>query len=65
MYITVNVQSLNKNIGKFQLPHMWDEVMLHTHALISSNTLSGKPHTWLQHLSARRATQFMLHQQHW
>ena len=27
MYIIVNGPSLNKNIGKYHLPHMWDEVL--------------------------------------
>ena len=27
MYIRVNGPSLNKNIGKFHLPHLWDEVL--------------------------------------
>ena len=28
--IRVNDPSLNRIIGKFQLPHIWDEVILHT-----------------------------------
>ena len=28
IYITVNNPSLNKNIGKYHLPHIWDEVLL-------------------------------------
>ena len=27
MYIRVNGPSLNKNIGKYHLPHMWDEIL--------------------------------------
>ena len=27
LYIRVNTSSLNKNIGKYHLPHMWDEVL--------------------------------------
>ena len=27
MYVRVNGPSLNKNIGKYHLPHMWDEVL--------------------------------------
>ena len=27
MYIRVNGPSLNKNTGKYHLPHMWDEVL--------------------------------------
>ena len=26
--ITVNDPSLNRNIGKYQLPHIWDEVLV-------------------------------------
>ena len=28
IYIRVNNPSLNKNIGKYHLPHIWDEVLL-------------------------------------
>ena len=28
LYIRVNDPSLNRNIGKYHLPHMWDEVLL-------------------------------------
>ena len=28
MFITVNNPSLNKNIGKYHLPHVWDEVLI-------------------------------------
>ena len=27
LYIRVNNTSLNKNIGKYHLPHIWDEVL--------------------------------------
>ena len=30
LYIRVNNQSLNKNIGKYHLPHIWDEVLHNT-----------------------------------
>ena len=30
MFIRVNDPSLNRNIGKYQLPHIWDEVLLNT-----------------------------------
>ena len=30
IYIRVNSPSLNKNIGKYHLPHMWDEVLLNS-----------------------------------
>ena len=28
IYIRVNSPSLNRNIGKYHLPHIWDEVLL-------------------------------------
>ena len=28
MYIRVNNPSLNKNIGKYNLPHIWDKILL-------------------------------------
>ena len=28
MFIRVNSPSLNKNIGKYHLPHIWDEVLI-------------------------------------
>ena len=28
MFIRVNNPSLNKNIGKYHLPHIWDEVLV-------------------------------------
>ena len=28
LYIRVNNPSLNRNIGKYHLPHIWDEVLL-------------------------------------
>ena len=30
LYIRVNNPSLNRNIGKYHLPHIWDEVLLNT-----------------------------------
>ena len=33
LYIRVNNPSLNRNIGKFHLPHIWDEVLLNTSEL--------------------------------
>ena len=37
MYIKVNDPSLNKTIGKFQLSHIWDEVLFNTLTSISGN----------------------------
>ena len=33
IYIRVNNPTLNNNIGKFNLPHIWDRVSLHTKSL--------------------------------
>ena len=33
IYIRVNNPSLNKNIGKYHLPHIWDEVLSNITAL--------------------------------
>ena len=33
LYIRVNDPSLNRNIGKYHLPHIWDEVLLKTSEL--------------------------------
>ena len=33
LYIRVNNPSLNKNIGKYHLPHIWDEVLHNTSEL--------------------------------
>ena len=33
LYIKVNNQSLNRNIGRYHLPHIWDEVLLNTSEL--------------------------------
>ena len=33
LYIRVNNPSLNKNMGKYHLPHIWDEVLHNTSEL--------------------------------
>ena len=33
LYIRVNNPSLNRNIGKYHLPHIWDKVLLNTSEL--------------------------------
>ena len=30
IYIRVNNPSLNRNIGKYHLPHIWDEILFNT-----------------------------------
>ena len=30
LFVRVNNPSLNENIGKYHLPHIWDEVLLNT-----------------------------------
>ena len=44
LFIKVNNPSLNRNIGKYHLPHIWDEVLLNTSELKITLTL------WLFHL---------------
>ena len=39
MLIRLNDPSLNRNIGKFQLPYIWDEVLLNTPGLHLKQTL--------------------------
>ena len=34
LYIWINNQSLNRHIGKYHLPHIWDEVLFNTSELI-------------------------------
>ena len=50
LYIRVNNPSLNKNIGKYHLPHTWDEVLCNSPELKlkKKNVLSGYSicHTW-------------------
>ena len=50
IYIRVNNPTLNKNIGKFNLPHMWDRVLLNTpgftlkrHAQVVGHTNYNQP----------------------
>ena len=33
LFFRVNNPSLNRNIGKFNLPHIWDEVLFNTSEL--------------------------------
>ena len=33
IFIRVNNPTLNRNIGKFNLPHVWDRVLLNTPGL--------------------------------
>ena len=35
LYIRVNNPSLNRNVGKYHLPHVWDEVLFNTSELIT------------------------------
>ena len=35
LYIRVNDPSLNRNVGKYHLPHVWDEVLFNTSELKS------------------------------
>ena len=47
MHIWVNDTPLNKNLGKFHLPHIWDGVLQHADtlfAVISPTYTSHSPH---------------------
>ena len=44
IYIRVNNSTLNRNIGKFSLNHIWDRVLLNTPGL-KINSPSGYAHT--------------------
>ena len=41
LYIRVNNPSLNRNIGKYHLPHIWDEVLFNTSELKTKIRPSG------------------------
>ena len=41
IYIRVNNPSLNRKIGKYHLPHIWDEVLLNNSELVKINPPSG------------------------
>ena len=54
IFIRVNNPTLNRNIGKFNLPHIWDRVLLntpglnlkrHVHAVGHVNSNNSKPPT--------------------
>ena len=47
LYIRVNNPSLNRNIRKYHLPHIWDEVLFHNSEL----KLKSDQDPWLLHLS--------------
>ena len=59
MFIRVNDSSLNRNLGKFQLSHIWDEVCRTPPHSISSNTLLQPLHNGLS-LHIGRAYNFTL-----
>ena len=46
LYIRVNNPSLNRNIGKYHLPHIWDEVLFN----ISELKINKIIDPWLYHL---------------
>ena len=51
LYIRVNDPSLNRNVGKYHLPHVWDEVLFNTSELNWSNWPCGfSIYHWQQHL---------------
>ena len=42
IYIRVNNPTLNNNIGKFNLSHIWDRVLLNTKGLTLNNQSNNK-----------------------
>ena len=46
MYIHANDPSLNRNLGKYQLPHIWDEVLQDIPSLQLNNTALLPTPTW-------------------
>ena len=44
IYIRVNNPTLNRNIGKFNLHHMWDRVLLNTPGLKINRQVRSTPH---------------------
>ena len=53
LYIRVNDPSLNRNIGKYHLPHIWDEVLHNISELkLKKLTMHITSACWLQHLPA-------------
>ena len=51
IFTRVNIPTLNRNIGKFNLPHIWDRVLLNTpgltlkrHAQAVGHANSNTPH---------------------
>ena len=48
LHIRVNNPSLNRSIGKYHLPHIWDEVLYNTSEL--KINIKNKHTLWLFHL---------------
>ena len=46
LFIRVNNPSLNRNIGKLHLPHIWDEVLFNTVIMTNKRTLFMKLHNF-------------------
>ena len=46
IYIRVNNPSLNKNIGKYHLPHIWDEVLMNILSQNRSTLVATPSATW-------------------
>ena len=42
IFISVNNPTLNNNIGKFNLPHIWDRVLLNTQGLNLKRQVNNK-----------------------
>ena len=46
MFICVNDPSLNRDLGKYQLPHIWDNILQDTPALQAKQSNLSPPHYW-------------------
>ena len=50
IYLRVNNPTLNKNIGKYNLPHIWDKVLYSISDIKTKQTkINKKKHKWPQH----------------
>ena len=77
IFIRVNNSTLNRNIGKFNLPHIWDRVLLNTpslkikrhahnvgHAQPNTPTHLNKPNTPIQFSQINSPMQFFTGSEH-
>ena len=67
LYTRVNNPFLNRNIGKYHLPHVWDEVLFNTSELKIKQTLVAIPSATLVITSTNTlpTLQWLFHLPHW